>query len=39
MTYDWSGERTRRMRMVRIATVVVVLVGVMISLPLLINVA
>ncbi|MBB3314084.1 hypothetical protein FHT78_005891 [Rhizobium sp. BK196] len=39
MTYDWSGERTRRIRAVRVATVVAVLVGIMISLPLLINVA
>jgi hypothetical protein len=39
MTYDWSGERTRRLRIVRVATVVAVLVGVMIGLPLLINVA
>ncbi|MBB3392046.1 hypothetical protein FHT82_004827 [Rhizobium sp. BK275] len=39
MTYDWSGERTRRLRIVRVTTVVAVLVGVMISLPLLINVA
>lgn len=39
MTYDWSGERARRIRIVRVATVVAVLVGVMISLPLLINVA
>jgi hypothetical protein len=38
MTYDWSGERTRRIRIVRVATVVAVFVGVMISLPLLINV-
>ncbi|MDR6667286.1 hypothetical protein J2X71_003561 [Rhizobium sp. 1399] len=38
MTYDWSGERTWRIRIVRVATVVAVLVGVMISLPLLINV-
>jgi hypothetical protein len=39
MTYDWSGERTRRLRVMRVATVVAVLVGVLISLPLLINVA
>lgn len=39
MTYDWSGERTRRLRVLRVATVVAVLVGVLISLRLLINVA
>ena len=39
MTYDWSGERTRRIRIVRVATVVAVLVGVMIGLPTIIQYA
>lgn len=34
MTYDWSGERTRRIRWLRIATAVV-LVGFIIGIPLL----
>ncbi|TCU22487.1 hypothetical protein EV130_109284 [Rhizobium azibense] len=34
MTYDWSGERTRRMRLLRIATAVI-LVGLVVSIPLL----
>lgn len=34
MTYDWSGERTRRMRLLRIATAVV-LVALVVSIPLL----
>ena len=35
MTYDWSGERTRRLRLMRVATVTV-LVGPIVSVPLLI---
>ncbi|MBP2443931.1 hypothetical protein JOH51_001370 [Rhizobium leguminosarum] len=35
MTYDWSGERTRRLRLVRVATIAV-LVGLIVSVPLLI---
>lgn len=35
MTYDWSGERTRRLRFMRVATVTV-LVGLIVSVPLLI---
>jgi hypothetical protein len=34
MTYDWSGERTRRMRFLRIASAVV-LIGLIIGIPLL----
>jgi hypothetical protein len=34
MTYDWSGERTRRMRLFRIATAVI-LVVLVVSIPLL----
>ncbi|MBB4231108.1 hypothetical protein GGD56_004980 [Rhizobium mongolense] len=34
MTYDWSGERTRRMRLLRIATAVI-LVALVVSIPLL----
>ncbi|EJT04214.1 hypothetical protein RCCGE510_15822 [Rhizobium sp. CCGE 510] len=35
MTYDWSGERTRRLRLMRVATITV-LVGLIVSVPLLI---
>lgn len=35
MTYDWGGERTRRLRFMRVATVTV-LVGLIVSVPLLI---
>lgn len=35
MTYDWSGERTRRLRLMRVATIAV-LVGLIVSVPLLI---
>jgi hypothetical protein len=35
MTYDWSGERTRRLRLMRVATITV-LVGLIGSVPLLI---
>ncbi|ACI56443.1 hypothetical protein GGI64_004022 [Rhizobium leguminosarum] len=34
MTYDWSGERTRRLRLMRVATITV-LVGLIVSVPLL----
>ncbi|TDW16158.1 hypothetical protein EV128_14020 [Rhizobium azibense] len=34
MTYDWSGERTRRVRLLRIATAVI-LVALVVSIPLL----
>ncbi|MDR7146343.1 hypothetical protein J2X43_004557 [Rhizobium sp. BE258] len=36
MTYDWSGERTRRMRLLKIATAVV-LIGFVISIPMLVS--
>ena len=35
MAYDWSGERTRRLRLTRLATITV-LVGLIVSVPLLI---
>ncbi|ARQ11539.1 hypothetical protein NXC12_CH03567 [Rhizobium etli] len=35
MTYDWSGERTRRLRLMRFATFMV-LAGLIVSVPLLI---
>ncbi|ANK87079.1 hypothetical protein AMK01_CH03624 [Rhizobium sp. N6212] len=35
MTYDWSGERTRRLRLMRVATFTV-LAGLILSVPLLI---
>ncbi len=35
MTYDWSGERTRRLRLMRVATFIV-LAGIIVSVPLLI---
>ncbi len=35
MTYDWSGERTRRLRFMRVATFAV-LAGLIVSVPLLI---
>ena len=38
MTYDWSGERTRRLRLMRVATITV-LVGLIVSVPLLIATA
>lgn len=36
MTYDWSGERTRRIRLLKVVTAVV-LIGIVISIPLLMN--
>lgn len=36
MAYDWSGERTRRLRLMRVATFTVILVGLVVSVPLLI---
>jgi hypothetical protein len=36
MTYDWSGERTRRVRLLRIATAVLLLC-LLISIPVLIR--
>ena len=36
MTYDWSGERTRRIRLLKVATAVV-LIGFIIGIPLLMN--
>ncbi|MET3755833.1 4-amino-4-deoxy-L-arabinose transferase-like glycosyltransferase [Rhizobium binae] len=34
MAYDWSGERTRRLRLMRVATFIIV--GLVVSVPLLI---
>lgn len=34
MTYDWSGERTRRVRLLKVATAIV-LIAIVISIPLL----
>ncbi len=34
MTYDWSGERTRRVRLLKIATAIV-LIAIVIGIPLL----
>ena len=34
MTYDWSGERTRRVRLLKVATAIV-LIAVVIGIPLL----
>ena len=34
MTYDWSGERTRRMRLLKVATAIV-LIAIVIGIPLL----
>jgi|AraplaMF_Col_mLB_1032019.scaffolds.fasta_scaffold05950_7 hypothetical protein len=34
MTYDWSGERTRRMRLLKVATAIV-LIAAVIGIPLL----
>ncbi|ANL35625.1 hypothetical protein AMC79_CH03598 [Rhizobium phaseoli] len=38
MTYDWSGERTRRLRFMRVATYTL-LAGLIVSVPLLIATA
>ncbi|MET3855979.1 hypothetical protein ABIE40_003068 [Rhizobium sp. OAE497] len=34
MTYDWSGERTRRVRLLKVATAIV-LIAIVIGIPLL----
>lgn len=36
MTYDWSGERTRRVRLLKIVTAVA-LIGFVISIPMLVS--
>ncbi|MBB4191667.1 hypothetical protein GGE45_001197 [Rhizobium aethiopicum] len=36
MAYDWSGERTRRLRLMRVVTFTLVMVGLVVSVPLLI---
>ncbi|MBB3350794.1 hypothetical protein FHT70_000698 [Rhizobium sp. BK049] len=36
MAYDWSGERTRRLRLMRVVTLTLVMVGLVVSVPLLI---